>query len=61
MFMPWITLPAADVHVILPLGVFDKNIELMFRNLEAVDSAIEQLERIREMMLEKEKFDGRNG
>ena len=54
MFQPWITLPASDVHVILPLGFFDGDIELIFRNLEVVNSAIEQLERIKEMMLEKD-------
>lgn len=61
MFRPWITLPAKDVHVILPLGVFDSDVELMFRNLEVVNSAIEQLERIKQMMLEKERADGQSG
>ena len=42
-----ITLPAKDVYVILPLGIFDKEIELIFRTDEAIDSAIEQLQRLK--------------
>ena len=56
MFQPWITLPAKDVHIILPLGIFDKDIEIMFKNVAVVDSAIEQLHRIREMLVEKEAY-----
>ena len=43
-----VTLPASDVYVLLPLGIFDKEVELIFRTPEAVDSAIEQLQRIKQ-------------
>lgn len=43
-----ITLLAKDVYVLFPLGIFDKEIELIFRTPEAVDSAIEQLQRIKQ-------------
>ena len=49
----WITLSARDVYVIHPLGVFDNDLELLFKTEEAIDSAIEQLE--------KYKADLRNG
>ena len=48
-----VTLLARDVHVIFPLGIFDKDIELIFRTPEAIDSAIEQLQQIKQN-LEKE-------
>ena len=44
----WITLSAKDVHVIFPLGIFDKDIEIVFRTPEAIDSAIDQLKRIKQ-------------
>ena len=44
----WVTLPAKDVYVIHPLGIFDNDLELLFRTEEAIDSAIEQLEKYRE-------------
>jgi hypothetical protein len=43
-----VILPAGDVYVIHPLGIFDKEIELIFRTPEAVDSALEQLQRIKQ-------------
>lgn len=54
MFRPWITLNAKDVHINTPLNVEDRNIDIMFKNLAAVEDAILQLQRIREMYLEKE-------
>ena len=50
----WITLPANDVLVQLPLGIFDKDIELLFRTEEAVDSAIEQLQKFKDELRKKE-------
>lgn len=49
-----ITLPAKDVYVIMPLGIFDKELELIFRTDEAIDSAIEQLQRLKTNLHEKE-------
>ena len=43
-----ITLLAKDVHVIFPLGIFDKDLEIIFRSPEAIDSAIEQLQQIKQ-------------
>lgn len=52
MIAPWITLPAKDVYVQLPLGIFDGDIKIMFRNTEVIDSAIEQLQNLRGIMKE---------
>jgi hypothetical protein len=43
-----VTLPARDVYVLFPLGIFDKDLELIFRTPEVIDSAIEQLQRIKQ-------------
>lgn len=48
MIEQWITLPAKDVHVIFPLGIFDKDIEIVFKNPEVIDYALEQLQRIKQ-------------
>lgn len=54
MFSPWITVPAKDVYVQLPLGIFDGDIQLMFRNSEVIDSTIEQLQNLKKLFEEKE-------
>jgi len=54
MFAPWITIPAEDVRVQLPMSIFDGNIKIMFRNTEVIDKTIEQLENLKELMREKE-------
>lgn len=43
-----VILPAMEVYVIHPLGIFDKELELIFRTPEAVDSALEQLQKIKQ-------------
>ena len=57
MFRPWITLLAKDIHINLPLSMEDRNVDIIFKNLEAVNDAIMQLQRIREMYLEKEAME----
>ena len=36
----------------MPLGIFDKDIEILFRTEAAIDSAIEQLQRAKETIRE---------
>lgn len=50
MFAPWITVPAKDIYVEFPLGIFDGDTRIMFRNVEVIDSAIEQLQKLKEIM-----------
>lgn len=54
MFAPWITVPAEDVRLQLPMSIFDGDIKIMFRNVEAIDKTIEQLENLKQLMREME-------
>lgn len=54
MFEPWITIPAEDVHIQLPLSIFDGNVRIMFANVEAINNTIEQLENLKQLICEKE-------
>lgn len=54
MITPWVTVPAEDVYVQLPMGLFDKDIKIMFRNVEAIDNTIAQLQNLRALLAEKE-------
>jgi hypothetical protein len=54
MFAPWITIPADDVRVQLPMSIFDGDIKIMFRNAEVIDKTIEQMENLKELMREEE-------
>ena len=58
MFAPWITLPAKDIYVQLPLGIFDGDIKIMFRNTEVIDNAIQQLENLKEIMKDRRIYMG---
>ena len=50
----WVKLPSNDVLVQLPLGMFDKDLDLLFRTEEAIDSAIEQLQKYKDELHKKE-------
>lgn len=50
----WVKLPSRDVLVQLPLGMFDKDLDLLFRTEEAIDSAIEQLQKYKDELHKKE-------
>lgn len=54
MFIPWVTIPADDIRIQLPLGMFDKDVKIMFRNAEAIDKTIEQLQNVKTLYQEKE-------
>ena len=49
-FKPWITVPAEDVRIRLPLSAYDDSFRIMFRNAEAIDKTIEQLQNLKELM-----------
>ena len=51
-FAPWITIPAEDVSVQLPLSMADNDIRVMFKTTEAIDKTIEQLENLKRLMTE---------
>lgn len=46
----WVTIPVTDVRVVQPLSIEDRNVKLMFRDVETIDSVIAQLESIKEMI-----------
>ena len=46
----WITVPADDTRVVMPTSMDDKNIKIMFRDAETIESVIAQLESIKEML-----------
>jgi hypothetical protein len=54
MFAPWITVPAEDIQIQVPLSIFESDFKIMFRNVEAIDKTIEQLENLKELMCEME-------
>lgn len=52
-FKPWITIPTDEVVVHLPLSMADRDIRIMFRDVESIDRTIEQLQNLREFVKEK--------
>lgn len=50
MFKPWITIPAEDVRVQLPMGLHDGDVKIMFRDASAVEKTIEQLKNLKELL-----------
>ncbi len=57
MFVPWVTIPADDIRIQLPLSICDGDIKLMFRNVEVIDKTIAQLQNVRELLQEKESHE----
>lgn len=53
MFMPWITIPAEDIRVQMPMSAHDGNVRIMFRDAAAVEKTIEQLENLKELLASK--------
>lgn len=53
MFKPWITVPIRDVHIEIPADPYEQNVKIMFRDADAVDKTIEQLENLREILAGK--------
>jgi hypothetical protein len=49
----WITLPAKDVRIQLPLGIFDGDVKILLMNEKVIDSAIEQLDEAKQAMSEE--------
>ena len=47
MFKPWITVPAEDIRIQLPMNMSDTEIKIMFRDAEVVDKTIEQLKKLK--------------
>lgn len=54
MFAPWITIPVKDIRIDLPLSMQDDTIRIMFRNVEAIDKTIEQLQNLKELVRDTE-------
>lgn len=53
MFDPWITVPVEDVRVHLPMRLSDDSIKILFRDITAIDKTIEQLEKLKQYMIEE--------
>lgn len=53
MFMPWITIPAEDVRVQMPVSDYDGNVRIMFRDAAAVEKTIEQLVNLKDLLASK--------
>ena len=56
MFKPWITVPVEDVRISLPLSMEDDTIRIMFRDVDAVDKTIEQLQNLKELLKDGRTF-----
>ena len=52
MIKPWITLPVAHISVQLPMSIFEGDIKIMFKDVETIDNAIEQLQNLKELLKE---------
>lgn len=49
-YAPWVTVPADDIRVHLPMSIFDGDIKIMFRSPEVIDKVIEQMELLKDYM-----------
>lgn len=54
MILPWITIPADDVRIQLPLSIFEGDVKIMFRDTKTIDNTIEQLQNVKALLAEKE-------
>lgn len=52
MIKPWITLPVDHISVKLPMSIFEGDIKIMFKDVETIDNAIEQLQNLKELLKE---------
>lgn len=55
MFKPWINIPAEDIRIKLPLSLYDKDVQIMFKNVEAIDRTIMLLEDLKVLLAETER------
>lgn len=53
MFKPWITVPAGDIRIELPMDR-SGDVKIMFRDAFAVENTIEQLENLKELLSHKQ-------
>lgn len=53
MFKPWITVPAEDIRIELPMG-HSGDVKIMFRDASAVEKTIEQLENLKKFLAHKQ-------
>lgn len=44
----WVIVSSEDVRIQMPLSMDDRDVKIMFRNVETIDSVITQLESLRE-------------
>lgn len=52
----YVTVPADDIRVQLPMTMNDKTFKFMLRDVETIDSVITQLESIKEMLSDNTKL-----
>lgn len=52
-FEPWITIPANDVRIQLPLTIHDTEVRIMFKDVATIDKTIEQLEKLKNHIQER--------
>jgi hypothetical protein len=55
-FELWITVPANNVRVKLPMSLFDDDVEIMFRDKETINNVIDQLQKLKEIIPEQGLF-----
>ena len=53
MFDPWIKIPVEDVKIQLPMRLSDDSVNIMFRDITAIDKTIEQLEKLKQYMIKE--------
>lgn len=54
MILPWITIPADNIRIQLPLSIFEGDVKMMFRDTKTIDNTIEQLQNVKALLAEKE-------
>ena len=47
---PWISIPADDISISLPMSIFDDSVKIKFKDIDAIDNAINQLQILKEIM-----------
>ena len=52
----YVTVPADDIRVQLPMTMSDKTVKFMLRDVETINSVIAQLESIKEMVDDNSKL-----
>lgn len=54
MIKPWVTVPAKDMRIMLPMGEEDVY-SLLFRDTAAIDALISDLQELRELTVQMDK------